>query len=966
MEPNPTVAHTLGPGPTGGSTRIGDETLPMMRNEDEPTLTRGTLVDRYVVVDQLGAGGMGVVYAAYDPELDRRVAIKLLHPSLLGEGRSRLMREAQAIARLAHPNVVAVHDVGNLDGSVFVAMEFIDGQTLGRWLRDGERSLAEILGVFRQAGQGVAAAHAADLVHRDFKPDNVLVGVDGRVRVLDFGLARGRGSAESLGYGDGLSVSNLDEALTEVGTVMGTPAYMSPEQLAGRMATAQSDQFAFCVALHEALYGLRPFEGKTIQSLSKEVYAGHIREPPPGRSIPYWLRRVILQGLQTAPRDRHASMEALLAALVYDPGRRRRHAITIASVGAGAVTLAALAYTSGASRDRSPCYAAADEINAIWSDERREQLGAAMRATELPYAEDTWTRVSERLDDYAKGWREQSVAACEATHLDQTQSTQMLERRRRCLGERLQRLDAFLDVLAQPEPVVVDHAVQSVLGLPDLEGCRDLAALQAGVAPPEQESIRLAVQQLRDDLAHIEALSSGNRYQQQIDALQPMLEEARATGYLPVIAAVEHSLSRAQRSLDLEEGIPNLRAAFRDALAAGDDRLAAMAAVDLAHVLGHDQRLHERGRQWVDIAQALVTRLGGAPRIEVGMTNTLAIIAIRQARRDEALALFEQLYEKQRALDPDSPNVAVALMNLGSAHAERRDLDLARDYLTQALEHNERVLGPKHPSNTTIYTNLGAIALLQGQYEQAEAHLEHTLALQEELLGTDNLEYAGSLATMAIAQRNLGHRAESERLHRRALETRRRKLEPDHPEIAESIRNLALTVVEQGRPKEALELALEAQRISSKRLEEDHPEHGTHAAMVAYMMIENGQAADALVEANRAIEILDARGHGPTASVDARGVKGRAERALGRITASRATLEEALQIAEGGDVGGKLGKLRFELAQTLALLGEDDEALRLAHLARTRLDESGAGFQRDRERVDRWLSARSDPAPTTP
>src|SRR5262245_37690244 len=208
---------------------------------------------------------MGVVYAAYDPELDRRVALKLLHAGGSVEARKRLLREAQAMARLAHPNVIAVHDVGTWGDEVFVAMEFVEGPTLAERVRDEEPGWREVLDLYLQAGEGLAAAHVAGIVHRDFKPQNALVGRDGRVRVLDFGLARGTGAlppreAEE-GPDSGAAPGLLVTPLTRSGSRMGTPAYMSPEQFEGLPADELSDQFSFCVALYEALYGERPFGG---------------------------------------------------------------------------------------------------------------------------------------------------------------------------------------------------------------------------------------------------------------------------------------------------------------------------------------------------------------------------------------------------------------------------------------------------------------------------------------------------------------------------------------------------------------------------------------------------------------------------------------------------------------------------------------------------------------------------------
>jgi len=288
----------------------------------------GSRVGRYVIERVLGEGGMGAVYLAHDPELNRRVAIKLLHASMSSnpEHKARFLREAQAMARVSHPNVVAVHDIVNLDDQLVVAMEYVEGSTLREWMKS-PRSVRQIVELFRQAGAGLAAAHAAGLIHRDFKPGNVLIGVDGAVQVSDFGLARSAdGSADSpvpeaAPASDGL----LGEALTQAGLVMGTPGYMSPEQMLLQPIDGRSDQFSFCVALHEALYGRRPFAGKALEELLRAIRERKYQPPRTRTQVPGWLREVVLRGLSPAPEERFPSMEALLLALARDPEREEEH-----------------------------------------------------------------------------------------------------------------------------------------------------------------------------------------------------------------------------------------------------------------------------------------------------------------------------------------------------------------------------------------------------------------------------------------------------------------------------------------------------------------------------------------------------------------------------------------------------------------------------------------------------------------
>jgi len=277
----------------------------------QPVAIRLAEVERYALLEQLGEGAMGVVYAAYDATLDRKVALKLLPDHQLGgEHRDRLLREARALAQLSHPNVVAVYDVGETQGRVFFAMEFVRGQTVAAWARE-RRTLEEILDVFRAAARGLAAAHAASLVHRDVKPSNLLLGDDGRVRVADFGLAHpGRGLAAGTPDGPGV-----------VTGFAGSPAYMAPEQLRDAIADARSDQFALCVSLYEVLHGRRPFSGETPAELLAAIEAG---PSPPARAVPAWVTSALARGLALDPASRFPDMAALVSARVPLTGPRSR------------------------------------------------------------------------------------------------------------------------------------------------------------------------------------------------------------------------------------------------------------------------------------------------------------------------------------------------------------------------------------------------------------------------------------------------------------------------------------------------------------------------------------------------------------------------------------------------------------------------------------------------------------------
>jgi len=338
--------------PQGTSSWPTDPTDGDTRRELPPMPSR---LGRYAVLRTLGAGGMGVVYAAYDEELERRVAIKVLHPRFSedGESRARILREAQAMAKVSHPNVASLHEVDVEDRRLFVVMEFVDGPTLGGWLTAAPRSEREILEVYRQAGRGLAAAHAAGLVHRDFKPDNALVGRDGRVRVVDFGLARASGAPDPA---SGRSSPNLlIRPLTRPGALAGTPAYMSPEQHGSASFDARSDQYAFCVALWEALMGERPFAGDTVTALMHSVRSGQFTRPATDRDVSPALLRTLRRGLAAEPEERWPSMDDLLLALAVDsshetsdtPRSRRRFAFALIAAGYMCTLVAVLALAGG-------------------------------------------------------------------------------------------------------------------------------------------------------------------------------------------------------------------------------------------------------------------------------------------------------------------------------------------------------------------------------------------------------------------------------------------------------------------------------------------------------------------------------------------------------------------------------------------------------------------------------------------
>ncbi|MCY1009547.1 serine/threonine-protein kinase [Nannocystis pusilla] len=385
-------------------------------------------IGRFRVGETLGQGGMGVVYAADDEQLDRRVALKVIRPEVVARApgeHGRLVREARALARLSHPNVVQVFEVGEHAGVVFIVMELVPGTTMAHWLAGAPRQSEDILRRFVEAAHGLAAAHRAGIVHRDFKPANALVGEDGRVRIVDFGLARGERLADRTVTTASESEDSASSATATTGSLAGTPAYMSPEQLVGAACDARSDQFSFCVALYEALHGSRPF---TVEAILACAQAGG-RAPvlPHAKHMPRWLCRLLTRGLALRAEDRYPAMTRLIAEIEGALGRRRR--ARMFALGVPAMIAAAVAghQLSPASAEFIGCPAPEAALVGVWDDAGRAAVATAIATTAAPFAPTVRDRVVEALDVYAGVWARARHDACQSSVTPGDQSRPRLE-----------------------------------------------------------------------------------------------------------------------------------------------------------------------------------------------------------------------------------------------------------------------------------------------------------------------------------------------------------------------------------------------------------------------------------------------------------------------------------------------------------------------------------------------------------
>jgi len=689
----------------------------------EPGLAKGATIGRYVVLGLLGRGGMGEVYAAYDPELDRKIAVKLLRArgggsSEIADGKTRLLREAQAIARLSHPNVVVVYDVGTFRDSVFIAMEFVAGHTLGYWLEAQPRKLSEVLDVFMAAGRGLTAAHAAGLVHRDFKPDNVMITTTGQVRVMDFGLARqqvrddepslagqqtldagARAAAlaetmdpeldadatAKLATADGAapppasSGGYLQVKLTRTGAVLGTPAYMAPEQFAGTGGDARTDQFSFAVALYEGLYGQRPFEGSNVIALMANVVGGTITEPPSNTRVPAWIRKILVRGLSTSPDDRFPSMTDMLAALAHDPAVRRRRWLGAATVVAALAAVVAGGYSVSAGQ-RAMCAGGPTRVATVWGPQQRQAVERAFAANGHKRGAATFAGVSGLIDGYLARWTGMYAETCEATQVRGEQSAEVLDLRMGCLSERLSSVKALTEVFSAADTGVVDNAVSAASALPTLDRCADIAMLRAVMRPPDDPGKRAQVAALREEVAKANALATVGRCEQARTTGTTVLTAAKQTGYRPLEAEAALALGRlADSCLDPAKGVEYLEQAVLAAEASHHDEVTIGASAFFVTLYSDRIRDSRLSRYWVLHAEAILYRFPGHPILEAWVAVARSAWLSAEGRAEEALTEDRRaLAIKEATLGATHADTAVSLYNVAlRLHELGRDAEAA-------------------------------------------------------------------------------------------------------------------------------------------------------------------------------------------------------------------------------------------------------------------------------------------------
>ena len=901
------------------------------RRKPAPELTPGTRLEHFQILEPLGHGGMGSVYAAYDLRLDRKVAIKVLahdaSGSELENRRQRLLREAQMMAKLSNPNVVPVYEVGVDRDTIFIAMEYVAGKTLGDWL-DTKPSWQQIVDAFVQAGRGLAAAHEADIVHRDFKPANVLVDDRGHVRVVDFGIAQARGPAIPIDddtgptrlpadfiTGDGLTPPSSTTPLTEEGSLVGTPAYMSPEQFRTATVDARSDQFSYCVALYEALFGKRPFKGKG-KELAKHVTRGVMEKPDPRSAVPNWVTAVVLRGLATDPEQRFPSMTALVEALAHDPGRRRKR---IAAIAAGTITLAAVATLVGwglhARGSVEPCTGAESHLVGVWDDAMRAGIDHAFAATGAPFAASSSRRTATLLDGYRDGWIAMRTDACRATRVRGDQSEHVLDLRNSCLDRRLGELRALTTLLSGTiDRKTVERAVDAASALAPVAGCADTAALLQPGLEPVDPTARVRRAELRERLDRLRA-GFRVRAKETLAPTRALVAEARAAADPVMIASALELQGAAEIGAgDLVAAEATLGEALRRARELGDADLFVTVAIDLVDALGEAGISTSREALGVvRVAESIVDDAHD-PALAIRLAYEKADEYMTLAHADTALAIVTATMERaRRTLGADHVQVFQLQSLYGGALARTGKHAEARTVYDTLIADETRVLGALHP--------MTALARLQRCHTYFEA---------------EAAEPAASCFATAVPEAE------------RVIDARDRELLAFTSEYA-------VVLLQTNRTDEGRRVLTAAYaNVPDAAWTEKWFIASEIARSLGALEIDAGQFEPALVHCQRAASATEAKHAGP---VDATciGVAllglHQPERALEALEAVRARVETADPMQMGA-APAQVGAWRFAYARALwEVRHQAAPARALAVRARAEL---GPGPRRDQ--LDAWLA----------
>ncbi|MEZ4362878.1 MAG: serine/threonine-protein kinase [Kofleriaceae bacterium] len=940
-------------------------------------------VAQFVLLERLGAGGMGVVFAAFDEKLERKVAIKLV-TTQPGDApaQGRLLREAQAQAKLSHPNVVTVYEVGALpDGHLFIAMELVKGQTLRAWQRDAPRTWREILAMYSQAGRGLAAAHDSGIIHRDFKPDNILLGQDGRVRVADFGLAFAAEPPEAEGPRRGAApeAGPASPALTAVGVVAGTPGYMAPEQLLGGQVDARTDQFAFCVSLYEALYDERPFAD--LAFLQDEPPAP--RRTEPHAEHPRWLWSALQRGLAIEPERRFASMQELLDELTRSRGHTTRRALKIAAVLGMVATTGVTVAALSAEHPPPPCPLATEELRGVWDPESQDAVRAALLSTAAPFASSIWASTQASLDRYATRWLGAQQAACQATNVRHVQSAELLDLRMECLAARRRSLAAAVDVLRERPDTAVARTDEILASLGEIQLCADTGVLlqlgrdgaQPGGSAADRAADRVAGASARDALALARALVAGD----DVNAAGAALLEARRHALhvksepLRAEISVVAALIMLRRG-EVAEGVAELDRAIELAIANRHDELPADVWILLAREAGTREMLPAQIATWIGHGEAWLRRLNHPddPRriqLEVARGN----LELTQGKAQDALVTLTRALEAAEAhWGASDSRLIPVLRDRALAQARLRQAAGAVADAERALALGAAVWGPRHPDLARTQRTLGLLYIEQlGQVERGEREVQQALESFRQNLGEDSIEVANCEQVLSVAGQYKGDYAAALEHAERAERVFRVQLGPTNPRRGEALVGVGVLRFFRGDFVGSLQAYQDAAPILRAALGDAHTTVAVLHSNTGETLLALGRpeaARQAFVQALKIFEPALGSSHADLA-LPLKGL-GLAHLALGQPSEAVTFLQRALALRTGSAAASnpqEVAEIQWALARALRGLRRDPgQARQLAQAALATYRTLGPESDAQARAIARWLGVPLGAPPAPP
>lgn len=877
-------------------------------------------LDRYELEEQVGTGGMSVVYAARDVELDRRVALKVMRLDV-GEPKEQalLLEEARSLAGLNHPNIVPVYDVGyDRQGRLYMAMELVRGKNLRAWLDGSQRSMSEILDALTAAGRGLASAHAVELVHCDFKPTNVLVGEDGRVRVVDFGIARRVFRSETQ---TGATGSSSDSIVPEKRLIVGTPRYMSPEQMRGEPLTPSTDQFSFCLTLYEALYGQVPFLGRKGRQKVRNILAGNVRPPPRGSLVPKRVHAVILRGLRGDAEARWPSMDELLRAL--QRSRRRPRAIgglVVAGLIGSGVAAAAMVPVA------DPCASTREDASSVWTAERREQIRDAFSTSGISNSEAEHARLDAKLSSFADEWAASRVRVCEAANA----TPQRRAAQRTCLYRALEQFSVLVEVIASGDAVTLRNSPEAVSALPDIASCDAAMPDEHAAAPPQ---IRARVESLAEELSTIPPLIRLHRYERADEATARVLHEAEQLEFAPLLAEAQYRRADLLEAQGLRvDGAKLLEQAFHTAAAAHRDRLAARIAVELHLTYGYRLARPKLADRWKGLAQAAVERLGDdAGSLRAEHIRTVGLVALRNTDYDLARDRFKETLTLYESLEHPNPLLhAEAQSNFGIACLELGELDAADAAFQGALEKIELEVGRFNNRHITIINNLGNVEQLRGDHQAAHDYFRRVYETEVALYGAEDIRAAMSLNNMGTALLSLNKDTKAIPLFERSI---RAYESGDHHgvDLARPVGNLGVAQMRADQYDKAEASLVQAIALIESELGPMHADSSGHWFNLGSVRLRKGEHERALEAMRRSLEIDEhALGRKHPFVAQTLSAIAVAHMQVGETDRARPLFEEAVEIFAAFDIDPlTVNATRFELAKLMWEEGERDRAREL-------------------------------------